>query len=111
MNTLDQDEKRKRYKVHSKACNLLRDEWASRGYAPPFPKYPPMDEDLKDLRCGAKTRAGTPCKLNSLYSNGRCKYHGGLSTGAKTAEGKAKVAKNGFKQGWRKQSPCNVNNC
>ena len=31
-------------------------------------------------RCGAKTRKGTPCKAQSL-ANGRCKYHGGLSTG------------------------------
>ena len=111
MNTLEQNEKRKRCVKHSKECDLLRGEWASRGYMQPFPVYPDMPEDLIDLRCGAKTRAGTPCKLNSLYSNGRCKYHGGLSTGAQTKEGKAKVAKNGFKQGWCKQTPCSVNNC
>jgi hypothetical protein len=37
--------------------------------------------------CGAKTRAGTPCKAKAVYANGRCKLHGGLSTGAKSAEG------------------------
>lgn len=31
-------------------------------------------------RCGAKTRAGTPCK-NGAMANGRCRMHGGKSTG------------------------------
>jgi hypothetical protein len=30
--------------------------------------------------CGAKTRAGTPCKGKAMY-NGRCRMHGGKSTG------------------------------
>jgi hypothetical protein len=43
--------------------------------------------DLSALpRCLAKTRRGTPCKRPAL-PNGRCRLHGGLSTGAKTAEG------------------------
>lgn len=33
-------------------------------------------------KCGAKTRAGTPCK-NSAMANGRCRMHGGKSTGAR----------------------------
>ncbi len=102
MSTADQ---RKRFIAYNKICDELREGWASRGYGSPFPNYPEFPEDLRDLRCGAKTRAGTPCKLNSIYSNGRCKFHGGLSTGAKTKEGKAKVAKNGFKLGWSKQTP------
>src|SRR5699024_5705593 len=32
-------------------------------------------------RCGAKTRAGTPCKNGSM-ANGRCRLHGGKSSGA-----------------------------
>jgi hypothetical protein len=28
--------------------------------------------------------------MRSIYANGRCKLHGGLSTGAKTSEGKAR---------------------
>ncbi|WP_232341280.1 HGGxSTG domain-containing protein [Burkholderia pseudomallei] len=32
--------------------------------------------------CGAKTRAGTPCKRSPLAGKRRCKLHGGTSTGA-----------------------------
>ncbi len=42
-------------------------------------------------RCGAFARTtGKPCKRKAL-SNGRCPNHGGLSTGPKTPEGKAKA--------------------
>lgn len=44
--------------------------------------------------CGAKTRQGTPCKNTRLYKNGRCKNHGGLSTGPRTEEGKARALAN-----------------
>lgn len=37
-------------------------------------------------RCGAKTRRGTPCQCPAV-TNGRCRLHGGLSPGPKTAEG------------------------
>lgn len=33
------------------------------------------------IRCGAKTRSGEPCK-NYAMANGRCRMHGGKSTGA-----------------------------
>lgn len=49
---------------------------------------------IPDGPCGAKTRAGTSCKRRDLYANGRCRLHGGLSTGPRTAEGKAKAARN-----------------
>lgn len=35
--------------------------------------------------CGAKTRQGTPCKKTPL-KNGRCRLHGGKSTGPKNKE-------------------------
>lgn len=38
--------------------------------------------------CGAKTRAGHPCK-DIAMKNGRCKRHGGKATGPKTANTKA----------------------
>jgi hypothetical protein len=44
--------------------------------------------------CGARTRQGTSCKNTRIYSNGRCKNHGGLSTGPKTPEGKAQALAN-----------------
>jgi hypothetical protein len=34
------------------------------------------------LRCGARTRAGTPCQCPALRGRKRCRLHGGLSPGA-----------------------------
>lgn len=42
-------------------------------------------------RCGARTRRGTQCQRRA-FDNGRCRNHGGLSTGPKTSEGRARVA-------------------
>ena len=42
-------------------------------------------------RCGARTRAGGNCKAPALPDKERCRMHGGLSTGPKTAEGKART--------------------
>ncbi len=33
-------------------------------------------------KCGAKTRAGTPCQRPVLRDRTRCRLHGGLSPGA-----------------------------
>jgi hypothetical protein len=57
--------------------------------------YPPVPLAFHGLTCGAKTRAGTPCKRIDLYWNGRCKFHGGLSTGPHTEAGKAQARENG----------------
>lgn len=61
----------------------------------PQPESEPWPEELRGMTCGAKTRKGTPCKRRDLYRSGRCPMHGGLSTGPRTAEGKAKSALNG----------------
>jgi hypothetical protein len=42
-------------------------------------------------RCGACTRAGGCCRQPAMR-NGRCRLHGGLSTGPRTAEGRARCA-------------------
>ncbi len=43
----------------------------------------------KSSRCGARRkRDGEPCEAAALH-NGRCRYHGGLSTGPKTPDGRA----------------------
>lgn len=78
-----------------------RDYW--QGYrehtnSPDWPRngqYPPVPDANRSLTCGAKTRAGTPCKRIDLYWSGRCKFHGGLSTGPLTEVGKAKARENG----------------
>ena len=43
-------------------------------------------------KCGAMTRKGTPCRARALAGKGRCKFHGGLSTGPKTPEGRERIA-------------------
>ena len=43
-------------------------------------------------RCGAHARStGKPCQAPPRQ-NGRCKLHGGLSTGPKTVEGRQRIA-------------------
>jgi hypothetical protein len=46
----------------------------------------PPGDFSKTPRCGAKTRGGGPCQCPAMR-NGRCRLHGGLSTGPKTCEG------------------------
>ena len=41
-------------------------------------------------RCGARTRAGCPCRAPAM-ANGRCRMHGGRSTGPNTPEGLARL--------------------
>lgn len=50
------------------------------------------------LRCGAKCRDGTSCNAPPVWGkrlnrpvNGRCRMHGGLSTGPKTEEGRRRI--------------------
>ncbi len=38
-------------------------------------------------RCGARTRAGCPCKAPAIKGKLRCRMHGGRSTGPRSAEG------------------------
>ncbi len=50
--------------------------------------------------CGAKTRTGKPCIMKPLL-NGRCRFHGGMSTGAKTKAGRKAISQ-AQKQRWDK---------
>jgi len=50
-------------------------------------------------RCGARCRDGSSCKAPPVWDkrldrpvNGRCRMHGGLSTGPKTEEGCRRIA-------------------
>jgi len=47
----------------------------------------PSGDYLAAPRCGARTRAGCACRQPAM-KNGRCRLHGGKSTGARTAEGR-----------------------
>src|SRR3954447_18837591 len=50
-------------------------------------KYGNPPYDIRNVkRCGARNRRGSPCGSPAMR-NGRCRLHGGLSTGPKTAEG------------------------
>lgn len=40
--------------------------------------------------CGARNRAGIPCRRYKLKGKTRCRLHGGLSTGPTSPEGKAR---------------------
>nr|WP_324289822.1 HGGxSTG domain-containing protein [Frigidibacter sp. RF13] len=44
------------------------------------------------LRCGAIRKAGKPCRHKVQPGKKRCKFHGGCSTGPKSAEGRARIA-------------------
>lgn len=42
--------------------------------------------------CSARTRKGAPCRAMAINGKGRCKFHGGMSTGPRTPEGRARIA-------------------
>ena len=43
-------------------------------------------------RCGAKTRRGTLCQCPAKQTVGRCRLHGGASTGPRTKDGLARLS-------------------
>ncbi|MFZ2315515.1 MAG: HGGxSTG domain-containing protein [Gammaproteobacteria bacterium] len=56
--------------------------------------------------CGAKTRKASPCQAPPVWDksqdkprNGRCKLHGGLSTGAKTETGREAIRASNRRRG------------
>ena len=55
--------------------------------------------DWPGIRCLAKTRRGTKCQSAAYKHNGRCRLHGGLSTGARTAEGLQRISEANLKHG------------
>jgi hypothetical protein len=62
--------------------------------APTRKKYPfrtRLPKFSAHKRCGAYARkTGKPCQAPGIGRGGRCRLHGGLSTGPKTSEGKAR---------------------
>lgn len=49
----------------------------------------PAGDYLAAPRCGARARSGSPCRQPAMR-NGRCRFHGGKSTGARTHRGLAR---------------------
>ena len=58
----------------------------------------PPGDPSKAPRCGARTRRGSPCQAPWM-PNGRCRLHGGLSTGPKTPEGLERSRRANWKHG------------
>ncbi len=49
--------------------------------------------------CGARKKTGARCRCKALHRGGKCKFHGGLSTGPKTPEGNARAIA-AMRAGW-----------
>jgi hypothetical protein len=90
-----ENDRRKLWRQWLDATSERYRAWAAAGYPNPRPATIPIPAECIDMRCGARTRAGTPCKRKDIYRSGRCKLHGGLSTGPKSEAGKAKASHNG----------------
>jgi hypothetical protein len=58
----------------------------------------PPGDFRKAPRCGAKNRQQMPCQGPAM-KNGRCKFHGGLSTGPRTPEGLERSRRARWKHG------------
>ena len=56
--------------------------------------------------CLAKNRSGKPCQKHPIVGRTRCRLHGGLSTGPKTPEGKARIVAAHYKH--RRRSKANI---
>lgn len=58
----------------------------------------PQGNPMNAPRCGAKTRKGKSCRAPAM-ANGRCRMHGGKSTGPRTPEGLERSRKANWKHG------------
>lgn len=102
----DQNELRRRFVAYWHDVDHVRERARSEGLLPGDYTLPTFPDELRRLTCGARSkRTGEPCKQVDLYSNGRCKFHGGLSTGPTSEAGKAQSRRNGAKGGRPKGKP------
>ena len=58
-----------------------------------------LGPDWPGRRCLAKTRSGGQCQCPAMKDKDRCRIHGGLSTGARTKDGKEKARQGVLKNG------------
>src|SRR5260370_26711141 len=96
ISVMSTDEQRRRLRAWRRAHRRYAAWWYTTELGRmgvPVPLVPFVTFDMLGLACGARTRAGTPCKrIAAPLGNGRCKLHGGASTGPRTAPGKAPSA-------------------
>ena len=79
-------------KIAGRAPDLFRQQFAAKRITTETAaKLEPGYVDPKT--CKAMTRAGTPCKMKAVHGKRRCRLHGGLSTGPKTAEGRERIGR------------------
>ncbi len=69
--------------------------WSKTDLLAEMPKEPRTNR----VACNAMTRKGIPCKAPAVWDkiknepkNGRCKLHGGMSTGPRTEKGRAAIS-------------------
>lgn len=67
----------------------------------------PPGDFTKAKRCGARTRSGGSCKGPAM-PNGRCRMHGGPSTGPRTSEGIERIRASRTKHGRYSQASINA---
>jgi hypothetical protein len=80
--------------MHNKTANephAKRRGWLKNGN--------PQGNPASTSRCGARTRKGTPCSCPAVRGKQRCRMHGGLSTGPRTAAGLARSKRAHWKHG------------
>ena len=63
-----------------------------------------MHQRQSKMTCSATTRSATPCQKPPMKGKKRCRLHGGLSTGPRTAEGRARIAAAHYKHGRRSKA-------
>lgn len=85
-----------RFPAASRACapvNNFADE--VQAWAPAYLARAKQRASTKRVPCGGRRRRdGQPCEALSVPGKRRCRWHGGMSTGPKTPEGKARVTMN-----------------
>lgn len=90
------------YQAAEKAYQAAFEVWRNSPMGTPQPRRPALGTlpefppECEDMICGAKTRQGHPCRNTDLYPNGRCKFHGGASTGPLSDQGKRRASLNGL---------------
>ncbi len=60
----------------------------------------PINNTVKLCNARSKQNNHKPCRQPGMLTNGKCRLHGGKSTGPKTPEGKLRSAQANYKHGY-----------